>query len=254
MSDERFQKTTQLKPLARPAVAGSDPVRAIQKRPRQETSLDALAAPVFDLVLQLRSGQIAPSNELRPRVGEMLTHLEERGRALRFGDDQIRAVKFALASFVDETVLTANFDLRHIWEKSPLQLEYFGEHLAGVKFFERLEEMLKKPEENGELIEIYYLCLLLGFKGRYSIYFEEQLKGVISKTADQLRRIGRLVDNELSPHWRAADQPEPPRDPSLPLWAKIGGGVAVGLVTLIYIAFYLLLRSDVNTARDQLLR
>jgi type VI secretion system protein ImpK len=219
-----------------------------------ENSLDALAAPFLELVLQLRAGQVKPSNDLRHHVDEMVKHLEERGRELRYSDEQIKAVKFALASFVDETMLTSDFPMRDIWEKNPLQLQYFGEHLAGVKFFERLDEMLKKPEENGEIIEIYYLCLLLGFKGRFNIYFEEQLKGVIKNTADQLRRINRLSDMELSPHWRAADQPEPPRDPSLPLWAKIGGGVGAGLVVMIFMVLYFLLRSEVNAAKEQLLR
>lgn len=257
MRDERFQKTTRLNMPQQAAAKPETPAPVAQqaiRRARLETSLDALAAPVLELVLQLRAKQLTPSNDLRPRVAEMLKHLEERGLALRYTEEQIRTVKFALAAFVDETVLTADFPLRDVWEKYPLQLEYFGEHLAGVKFYERLEELLKKPEENGELIEIYYLCLLLGFKGRYNIYFEDQLKEVIKKTADELRRIGRLVDMELSPHWRAADQPEPPPDPRLPLWAKIGSGVAAGLFVLIYVVLYFVLRSDVNAAKEQLLR
>jgi type VI secretion system protein ImpK len=258
MSDERFQKTTKINIHPnRTAASKQSPAPALPStrgRARMENSLDALAAPVFELVLQLRAGQVKPSNDLRRHVDEMVKHLEERGRELRYSDEQRKSVKFALAAFVDETMLTSDFPMRDIWEKNPLQLEYFGEHLAGVKFFERLEEMFKQPEENGEVIEIYYLCLLLGFKGQYNIYFEEQLKGIIKNTAEQLRRINRLTDNELSPHWKAADQPEPPSDSSLPLWAKMGGGVGVTLVVLIFLVLYVLLRSDVTSAKQQLLR
>jgi type VI secretion system protein ImpK len=256
MSDERFQKTAPLGalPVKPQQTESARPTSVASQRNLQETSLDALAAPVFEMILQLRAGQLAPSNDLRPKIDAMLKHLEERGRILRYSDEQIANVKFALAAFTDETVLTADFPFRHVWEKHPLQLEYFGEHLAGVKFFERLEQMKKNARDNGEVIELYYMCLLLGFKGRYNVYFEEELKGVIRNTADDLRKIGRLVDLELSPHWRAMDQPEAPRDTSIPIWARIGGGVVLVFSLFVFFALFLILRSDVNAALQQLLR
>lgn len=257
MSDFRIQPTTRLKapaqpPAPRPVEAA--PVPGQQKRVRLDTSLAGLAAPVLELVMQVRAGLVTPSMELRQKVDELLKHLEKRGESLRYPEKQVQAVKFALAAFVDETVLTANFHLRDEWEKYPLQLQYFGEHLAGVKFFDRLDELLQQPEANGEVIEVYYLCLLVGYKGKYKIYLEDQLKGVIQDTGERLRKVGRLVEAELSPHWKVVDQPEPPRDPGLPLWVKIGSGVLVGMVIFIYIILYFLLRSDLNAAREQLLR
>ncbi|HEY0007054.1 MAG TPA: type IVB secretion system protein IcmH/DotU [Pyrinomonadaceae bacterium] len=249
------QPTTRLKaPVQQTAqqAQGQPPVG--QRRPRMDTSLAGLAAPVLELVMQVRAGIVKPSKDLRPKIAAMLKEMEERGDALRYRERQIQSVKFALAAFMDETVLTADFPLRDEWEKSPLQLEYFGEHLAGVKFFERLEEMLKDKEPDGELIEVYYLCLLLGYKGKYKIYFEEQLKGAIKEVAERLRGLGRLVDVELSPHWMAQDQPEPPRETGLPLWVKIGSGILLGLVLLIYMVLYFLLRSNVNEAIERLLR
>ena len=47
-----------------------------------------------------------------------------------------------------------------------------------VKFFERLDNLLARPEiEGADVVEVYYLCLLLGFKGKYNFYLlEEQFK------------------------------------------------------------------------------
>ncbi|HKG21647.1 MAG TPA: hypothetical protein VKC34_07085, partial [Blastocatellia bacterium] len=58
----------------------------------------------------------------------------------------------------------------------------------------------------------------------------------------------------LSPHWKVSDQPEPRKDPGLPLWMKIGGGASVGLFALIYMVLSFLLSSDINAAIKQLLR
>jgi type VI secretion system protein ImpK len=230
------------------------PATMSRRRARSSNDLVNVAAPVLELVLKLRAGIVKPSSELRRTAEELLGQMEQRGTNLRYNSEYVKAVKFALAAFVDETVLTANFPLRDEWEKYPLQLTYFGEHLAGVKFFDRLTESLKNAEKEADVIEVYYLCLLFGFKGKYKVYLEEQLKGVIADVAEQLRKVGRLQDTELSPHWRVSDQPELPRDPGLPLWLKIGGGAVIGLVILIFMVLEFLIRSDVNTAKEQLLR
>ncbi len=214
----------------------------------------SLASPVLELVMKVQAGIVAPSNELRPMVAGLLVEMEERAGKLRLSERQTNTVKFALAAFMDETVLTNDFPLREEWEKFPLQLEYFGEHLAGVKFFERLDQLLLAIETEADVVEVYYICMLLGFKGKYKIYLEDQLKGVIENTADQLRKVGRLQEGELSPHWRVTDQPEPPRDKGLPLWAWISAGAGAFLALIIYVTLNFVLTKNLNEAIDQLLR
>jgi len=221
---------------------------------RSGSDFVSLASPVLELIMKVQAGLVAPSNELRPTVAGLLAEMEERALKLRLSEKQTRSVKFALAAFMDETVLTNDFPLREEWEKFPLQLEYFGEHLAGVKFFERLDDLLRSIETEADVVEVYYVCMLLGYKGKYKIYLEEQLKGVIENTADHLRRVGRLQEGELSPHWRVTDQPEPPRDKGLPLWAIISAGAGLALAIIIYLALNFVLTKNLNEAIDQLLR
>src|SRR5215217_3787749 len=216
-------------------------------------TLIGLAAPVLELVLKLRTGVVAPSNEVRPVVNDLLAQLHQSGRSLRCPAEQIEAIKFALVAFIDETVLspTNDFPLRKEWEQLPLQLEHFKEHLAGVKFFERLDGLLARDEaEAADVVEVYYLCLLLGFKGKYNFYLlEEQLKETIAGVADYLRRAGRLKPLALSAHWMANDQPELPRDRGLPPWVKVAAPGALLLLTVTYLVLYLLLRNDLNLVR-----
>src|SRR5829696_7004256 len=96
--------------------------------------LITFAGPIFDLILRIKAGIVAPSNELRPKMVGLLDEFEKRAERYRFNHKIVQVSKFALASFVDETVLTANFPLKIEWEKNPLQLELFGEQLAGNKF------------------------------------------------------------------------------------------------------------------------
>src|SRR5262249_38221145 len=158
--------------------------------------------------------------------------------------------KFALVAFVDELVLTNESPVREQWYKFPLQFEYFREQLAGEKFFERLDGMLGRAEMEADVIELYYLCLLLNYKGRYNIFFEDQLKGVITNVADHLRRVNRLRTSVLSPHWRADDQPESVSVPGLPTWVKIYGGAALALVVVIYLALHFFLSREVSSTLE----
>lgn len=205
-----------------------------------KNDLVTFAGPIFDLVLRLKSAIVAPSNDLRPKIASMLDDFERRAERYKFNHKIVSVSKFALASFVDETILTNNFPLRSEWERNPLQLEYFGEQLAGNKFFEKLESMLKQTEVTQDGVEIYYLCMLLGFKGRYGVYEQEKLLAIMQNTANELVKVGKIKPTELSPNWLANDQPKPPAKRGMPTWAKIGAFAGLGFAFIIYLVLFLL--------------
>jgi len=214
--------------------------------------LIAFAGPVFDLILRLKAGIVAPSNDLRPKIASMLDDFERRAERYRFSSKITQVAKFALASFVDETVLSNNFNLKEEWEKNPLQLEYFGEHLAGNKFFEKLSAMLKQIDVTADAVEIYYVCMLLGFKGRYAVYEKDRLLSIMQETANALVKAGKIRPVELSPHWLANDQPEPPKPRKMPTWAKISALGGLGFAFIIYMVMFLVVSTFLKDAISKL--
>lgn len=223
-------------------------------RTTSTNDLVRFAGPIFDLILRVKAGIVQPSNELRPKCAKLLDDFEKRAERYRFNHKIIRVSKFALASFIDETVLTNNFPLKEEWEKYALQLEYFGEQLAGNKFFEKLEAMLKQIEVTADAVEIYYVCMLLGFKGRYAVYEHEKLISVMQRTADALVKVGRIKPTELSPHWLSNDQPEPPKKRGMPVWAKISATAGLLFSVLIYLAMWLVSSYQLNESLGKILR
>ena len=217
-----------------------------------KNDLITFAGPIFDLILRLKAGIVAPSNELRPKIMGLLTDFDQRAERYRFNHKIIQVSKFALAAFVDETVLTNNFPLKIEWEKNPLQLELFGEQLAGNKFFEKLDSMLKQIETTQDAVEVYYFCMLLGFKGRYAIYEQEKLLATMQETANALVKVGKIKPVELSPNWLANDQPAPPKKRGMPVWAKIGAAGGLGLAFIVYIIMFLLSSKFIQDTVDKL--
>jgi type VI secretion system protein ImpK len=210
------------------------------RRNQPANDMVSLASPTFDLILRVKSGIVTPSAELRPRVASLLLTFEERANRYRFDSRLIQVAKFALASFVDETVLTNNFPLKDEWEKNPLQLEYFGEQLAGNKFFDKLQAMLKQVQTTADAVEIYYVCMLLGFKGRYAVYEHDKLMSIMQTTANELIKVGKIQNLELSPNWLANDQPKPPEKKGMPTWAKIAAFGGLGFAVIIYLVMFLM--------------
>lgn len=214
--------------------------------------LITFAGPIFDLILRIKAGIVAPGNELRPKMIGLLDEFEKRAERYRFSHKIVQVSKFALASFFDETILTNNFPLKTEWEKNPLQLELFGEQLAGNKFFEKLESMLKQIEVTQDAVEVYYYCMLLGFKGRYAIYEQEKLLAIMQETANALVKVGKIKPVELSPHWLANDQPKPPEKRGMPIWAKLTALGGVGLAIIVYGILFMLSYKFLNDTVEKL--
>jgi type VI secretion system protein ImpK len=217
-----------------------------------KNDLVTFGGPIFDLILRLKAGIVAPSNELRPQVAAMLEDFDKRAERYRFNHKLVQVSKFALAAFVDETVLTNNFPLRDQWEKSALQLELFGEQLAGNKFFEKLDAMLKQIEVTQDAVEIYYLCMLLGFKGRYAVYDQEKLLATMQETANALVKVGKIKPVELAPNWLSSDQPKPPPKRGMPVWAKISALAFIGLAFVVYLIMFLMSSQFLQSAQEAL--
>lgn len=217
-----------------------------------KNDLITFAGPIFDLILRLKAGIVAPSNDLRPKIAGMLEDFEKRAERYRFNHKIVSVSKFALAAFIDETVLTNNFPLKNEWEKTPLQLELFGEQLAGNKFFDKLEAMLNQIEVTQDAVEVYYFCMLLGFKGRYAVYDQEKLLATMQTTANALVKVGKIRAVELSPNWLANDQPKPPEKRGMPVWAKIGAFGGLGIAFIVYLIMFILSSKFLQDTVDRL--
>jgi len=90
--------------------------------------------------------------------------------AAGYSSDDVKLASFACVAFLDESVLNSQNPIFADWLRKPLQEELFGTHVAGETFFQHLQQLLGRPDSHdlADLLEVHYLCLVLGFGGRYS--------------------------------------------------------------------------------------
>jgi type VI secretion system protein ImpK len=79
------------------------------------------------------------------------------------GPENFNEARFAVLSWVDETILNSNWPHRTQWQH--LMLTYYGTLNAGEEFFRRIDAL--GPQAN-DVREIYYICISLGFEGKYA--------------------------------------------------------------------------------------
>ena len=206
------------------------------------TRLADTFAPCFSLILQLRaSDALGPADTLRERIKNLLARVEREARAEAVPADDVRLAKFAVVAFIDEAVMAAEWSGRELWLARPLQLELFDRTDAGVHFFVELENLRTQGPARAEVMEVYYLCLTLGFKGKYRIFEQEQLRVLIEAVHEELARTPGFAARDLSPHGTARERVVGDARRRLPTWAILA--VTAAVVVVIYLVFTVLISS-----------
>jgi type VI secretion system protein ImpK len=203
---------------------------------------------------RLRSNrQMVPdANTFRHSIREALRAAEHEARRRGYNVDDINLAIFAVVAFLDESILNLRSPVFADWPRQPLQEEMFGHHVAGEIFFQNLQKILTRVDshDTADLLEVYHLCLLLGFAGRYSIGGKGELRAIIDQVADKVRRI-RRPSSEISPHGALPNEQvrTAGADP-LVRWMMIGAVCSVLLMVLLFGLYKYFLQSGVTTLEE----
>ncbi len=219
-------------------------------RPQSPENLALHLQELFTAVVRLRSRrqEVSSAETFRNQVLNALKNAEQAARAQGYTDEDVRLAVFAVVTFLDESLLNLRQPVFNEWVRKPLQEELFGRHVGGEVFFDHLQELLGRRDspETADVLEVYYLCLLLGYLGKYSISSKGDLRALMGRTEDKINRI-RKTTAEMSPQWALpAEAAGPARSDPWLRRLMIGGGACAGLALLLLILYRLWLESGVS--------
>ncbi|MDR0777367.1 MAG: type IVB secretion system protein IcmH/DotU [Azonexus sp.] len=150
-------------------------------------------------------------------IQRFLDQFEKTAKKNHFNGEDIFDAKYAFCAVVDEAVLNSQMNIREQWERRPLQLTLFGDQLAGEHFFDKLEVARNGGAARLNALEVFHMCLLVGFKGRYLLEGPEKLKYLTSQLGEQIAHIkGRSA--LFAPHWEAPDRIANTLKHNIPIW------------------------------------
>lgn len=108
----------------------------------------------------------------RTRVLSLLGESKARAQTAGFTADEYQNALFAVVAWIDEAVMTTpDWPGTARWRKELLQQSYFATGRGGIEFFTRLEQLVAHQQA---VREVYYFCLMLGFKGKYVTRAQER--------------------------------------------------------------------------------
>jgi type VI secretion system protein ImpK len=192
---------------------------------------------ILTATARLRVGrQTAQDAEsFRAHLKQLVGAAQQEAAAAGYAAEDVNIALFATIAFVDESVLNSRQPMFADWARRPMQEELFGSHMGGELFYQYLQHAMARPdgEALGDLLEVFQLCLLLGFRGRHSAGDPAALAALTRSLDERLRRI-RGGYGELAPSWspEAAVVAPPRRDPwlrRLAVAAALSALLAVGL-------------------------
>ena len=211
------------------------------------TPLIAAAGPLLQLLSRLRNTLSQPDPaELRERAVRELRRFEQETRESGVPMEQLRPAHYALCASLDDVVLATPWGSQGAWAARSLTSTFHQEVRSGDRFFDVLNKLKQAPGMFLPVLELMYLCMALGFQGRYRLSPRgpAELDRLREETYGVITRQRPSLDPELSPHWRGVSAPYRPGRAELPLWVAAAGGLGVICALFAWLSFGLNGQSD----------
>lgn len=142
---------------------------------------------------------------LRDYLVKNIKTFENQARAAGVSSEKIIAARYALCTFIDESIASTPWGSNE-WGQYSLLILFHNEAVGGEKFFQLLAKLAENPKTNLDILEFLYICLTLGFEGRYRIMDngKSQLEALRERLAQVIAKEHNKFERDLSPHWQAA--------------------------------------------------
>jgi type VI secretion system protein ImpK len=220
-----------------------------------------LCHPILQLTAVFYTGDRGKSlpEDYQTNLTNTITALERRALAKQIPSLKLQHIKYAMVAFIDEAVLNSAWSFRTTWMGNPLQLQYFGEHTAGEGFFKHLTELRQAGTQFLDVLEIYYLCLQLGFQGMYRVQGLEKLFSLHVDLCSQIETARGPIDPYLAPQGLPQQNIVAKVGRKLPFWI-IASSTGV-LLFCIYLGYSIAINhqahkvlQNIATSRSQLIQ
>ncbi|MBW1900773.1 MAG: DotU family type IV/VI secretion system protein [Deltaproteobacteria bacterium] len=116
-------------------------------------------------------------DQVKADIQRLISESQEALNEGNFSQEDYDLARFAIFAWIDEAILSSSWNEKNRWQGEQLQRFYYQTTDAGEIFFDRLNAI--GPHQR-DVREVYYLCLAMGFSGRFchegDDYLLEQVK------------------------------------------------------------------------------
>jgi type VI secretion system protein ImpK len=195
------------------------------------------AVPLLVLAGRLR-GQIANADveSVRRQCVQEVRAFEDRVRQANVPSEDVLAARYALCTAIDEAVLNTPWGAQSGWASQSLLVTFHREAQGGEKFFQILDRLQTEPGRYLALLELYYVCLAVGFEGRYRLDQSgaQRLADIRRDLYQRIEKSRGGFEPELSAHWKGVEDRRNAVVRVIPLWVVAAACVVLLVGTYIW--------------------
>jgi type VI secretion system protein ImpK len=207
----------------------------------------AAASPLLSLAPRIRHSATHPDpRRLKNELTQSVRRFEQQVEAAGVPHSQVIASRYVLCTFLDECAASTPWGGSGVWASDTLLVRLHNETWGGEKVFQLLTRLAQEPKAHIDLLELIYVCLSLGFEGRYRIAENgrSQLETVRERLFKMIKEERQGMEKSLSLRWRPAVTESRRWFDMTPLWVMFA--LCLALVTGTYLLYRMLLNSYSN--------
>jgi type VI secretion system protein ImpK len=160
--------------------------------PERRPNLALAFEELLTAIVRLRCGRqaVSDSESFKAHVRGALHAAMQEGAARGYAPDDVSSAAYAVVAFLDESVLNLRSPVFATWSGQPLQQEWSQKYLAGEEFFDYLQRLMGRPDsaELADILEVFFLCIVLGYRGRYGLAGSGQLIAIAQNVQSKISR------------------------------------------------------------------
>lgn len=172
---------------------------------------------------------------LKRQCMDLIREYQQALRAQNILPDTVDTASYCVCALLDELVLNSDWGQSGQWAASSLLSEFHSQTWAGTHFFELVES--SRRSATTPLLTLQYLCLSLGFKGKYRVEErgQEQLDILRDSLYHQICAQTGRYSTPFDRSWQSRVVPGNSLAHGVPLW--VGAAVCGVVLLLTYLGF-----------------
>ncbi len=212
------------------------------------------AGPILALAASIRCGRArAPLAQFHAKATAAIAAFD-RSMAGLYPDETRQRAKYAVCSTLDDIVqnLPGAEQEASEWARRSMVVQTFHENIGGDRFWQLVDDMLARPGQQGELIELYHACLAAGFEGRFRHMPDgkRRLHEIMQQLYAALDHTRSLSNQTLVQHWKGEQAPI--QKVGFLSYIALAGAIAAGVLLAIYIVLRVVLMGTGEASWDAL--
>lgn len=191
-------------------------------------------------------------NGLSSRLINEIKLFEKHSKEFMIKPEIVLASRYILCTMLDEAIMNTPWGSSGQWSQHTLLSTFHNETAGGEKFFLLLDRMRETPAENIDILELMYLCLSIGFEGKYRFFNngKEQIEIIRDDLFSLIRNFRGEFERDLSFGWRGQQGNQSTLTEYLPIW--VVASVFSMIMFFSYLGFHLWLSESSSSIVDRI--